>query len=163
MPTATKLPPPTGAVAALSLGQIVTDRLTGLKGTVVGIAQFAWMPPRILVCPPKQKPEELKDHWIDEIRLEPGKIKMAVSQPRPTIPLCERVKDSLTGFTGITVGYFFYINGCIHVLVQPTELKDGKPIEDQNFDEGRLEWKGKLVETQADRGGPVPSVRSSGY
>jgi hypothetical protein len=157
MPTATtKLPPPTGEASTFKLGQLVTDRITGLKGTVTSIAQFAYAPPRIGVCAHKQK-DKIDDAWFDEARLIPGKIQVEAKTLTPTIPMCEKAKDPISGFEGVVTGYFFYINGCIHVLLQPPEMKDGKPVEAQAFDEARLVYKGKPVESQADKGGPSGS------
>jgi hypothetical protein len=67
-----------------------------------------------------------------------------------TIKLGDRVKDSITGFKGIVTGRFEYLNGCVRLAVTPEELKDGKPVEDMVFDEGRLS--GLTVEQQVDQG-----------
>lgn len=49
------------------------------------------------------------------------------------------VKDGITGFTGIVVARTEWLNHCIRCTVQPRELKDGKPVESQTFDEEQLE------------------------
>lgn len=55
------------------------------------------------------------------------------------IKLGSKVRDSITGFTGIATSRTEYLHGCVHVGVTPTELKDGKPIDPQWFDEQRVE------------------------
>lgn len=56
------------------------------------------------------------------------------------IKLGDRVKDKITGFEGIVVARVEHLYGCIRCSVQPEKLnKDGKPIENQYFDEPQLD------------------------
>lgn len=55
------------------------------------------------------------------------------------IQLGDKVKDPISNLVGIATGRTDYLYGCIHILVQPAELKDGKPVEGTWFDEARLE------------------------
>jgi hypothetical protein len=55
------------------------------------------------------------------------------------IELGNKVKDNITGFVGIAVGRTTWLFGCNRIAVEPQELKDGKPIEAQWFDEQRIE------------------------
>jgi len=55
------------------------------------------------------------------------------------IGLGDRVKDTITGFEGITTGRAEYITGCVQFVVVPP-IKDGKLIESEWFDEVRLEF-----------------------
>jgi len=48
--------------------------------------------------------------------------------------LGDRVKDTISGFSGILVCDATWLNGCRRVTVQPEELKDGLPIESRTFD-----------------------------
>ena len=64
------------------------------------------------------------------------------------IELGQKVKDNITGFEGLVVARIEYLNGCIQFQVQPSKLKDGKPLEAEWIDEQRLTTKGK-----AERGG----------
>ena len=45
----------------------------------------------------------------------------------------------MTGFEGIAIGRTEWMYGCTRYAIEPTELKDGKPIEAQWFDEQRVE------------------------
>ncbi|SRR6266540_56616 len=54
------------------------------------------------------------------------------------VSLGQRVRDEITGFTGIVTGRFEYLYGCVRCSVSPQEMKDGKPIESFTFDEGQL-------------------------
>jgi hypothetical protein len=55
------------------------------------------------------------------------------------INLGDKVKDVVTGLTGIAVAKTHYLQGCTRIGVQPQELKDGKPVEASWFDEPQLE------------------------
>lgn len=55
------------------------------------------------------------------------------------IQLGSRVKDNITGFTGIAVGYSRWMYGCNRVVVEAESLKDERPLGDEWFDEQRIE------------------------
>ena len=50
-----------------------------------------------------------------------------------------RVKDRVTGFTGLAMGEIFYLSGCVQILVAPPVGPDGKLPEAQWMDRQRLE------------------------
>ncbi len=50
------------------------------------------------------------------------------------IQLGDKVKDRVTGMTGIVMARTDWLNGCVRMVVQPQELKDGKPVEPSSFD-----------------------------
>ena len=56
-----------------------------------------------------------------------------------TIELGDRVKEKITGYTGIAICVAQWLNGCIRIVVQPEKLKAGDRQEDQNFDVGALD------------------------
>jgi len=140
----------------LKLGQTVTDKITGLTGVITCIAEFMHSPPRVCVTP-RKKPKDAEkesDHWLDEARLKPGKIALKVERKPATVPFGQKVKDPISGFSGVATARFFHINGCIQIEVTPDKLKaDGSIIKPWAFDEQRLEWKGK-TESKAGPGGP---------
>ncbi len=73
------------------------------------------------------------------------------------------VKDQLTGFQGTVVARSEWLWGCVSIAVLSGEHKDGKPVEEQWFDEARIfEVKGskKREAPAAVTGGPArPSPR----
>jgi len=77
-----------------------------------------------------------------------------------TVELGDKVKDIVTGFTGIVVAKTQWLNGCWRISVQPQGLKDGKPIEHQAFDVEQLKiLKAKEIKTTPPaklKGGPRP-------
>lgn len=76
------------------------------------------------------------------------------------LKLGDRVKDKITGFAGIITTITTYLHGCRRVGVSPEELKDGKPLDGQCFDEPQLELLNKSAyERKSDKveqktGGP---------
>ena len=55
------------------------------------------------------------------------------------IELGDRVKDPITGLTGIATCITVWLHGCIRIGVQPEEFgKDFKPAECQYFDQSQL-------------------------
>jgi hypothetical protein len=55
-----------------------------------------------------------------------------------TVELGQTVKDAITGYEGVAVSITTYLHGCNRIRVQSREMKDGKPVEDQVFDEQQL-------------------------
>ena len=85
------------------------------------------------------------------------------------IKLGNRVKDSITGFSGIVTGRNEWLYGCEQVLIQPDKLKDGAPVKADWFDEQRVillsakkppgAKKSKVVTGGPQRGPDKPSGR----
>lgn len=73
------------------------------------------------------------------------------------IKLGDVAKDAITGFEGVVIADCNWLHGCRRLTIQPRELRDGKPVESQSFDEPQciLVLKDALAST-ADTGGPRP-------
>jgi|SRR6185369_17542753 len=56
-----------------------------------------------------------------------------------------KVKDRVTGFTGVVTSISFDLYGCIQAIVHPGLDKDGKPLEQNWFDVNRLQLAGERV------------------
>lgn len=89
-----------------------------------------------------------------------------------TIKLGHKVRDKVTGFTGIAISRNEWLIGCTRIGVKPQGLHEGKTIELEWFDEPQLEDLGdagleietaNITETAAPTkpGGPRPDPRSS--
>jgi len=71
----------------------------------------------------------------------------------------DSVKDSITGFYGLIIGRTQWLHNCNTYCVKSRELKDGKPMDAQWFDEPQLELiEEKVMEEKNDTGGPCMSV-----
>ena len=55
------------------------------------------------------------------------------------IELGQKVRDLVTGFTGIAIYRCEYLHGCVRIGVTPRVVDDGKLGEVQSFDEPALE------------------------
>lgn len=50
------------------------------------------------------------------------------------VQLGDKVKDTISGFSGIVVAKTEWLNGCVRVTIQPLIGKDGKLPESATFD-----------------------------
>lgn len=72
--------------------------------------------------------------------------------------LGEKVKDTVTGFSGIVTARTEWLNGCKRYGVQSQKLKDNKPLDQQWFDEEQLTAAGNGIKAvQRMTGGPRPA------
>lgn len=55
------------------------------------------------------------------------------------IQLGNKVRDKVSGFRGIAIGRAVYLNGCTHIMIQPTLDKDGKYVDAHWFDDVQLQ------------------------
>jgi hypothetical protein len=81
-----------------------------------------------------------------------------------TVNLGDRVKDRVSGFTGIVVAKTQYLNGCTRVTLQPAAIDDGAKLPAcETFDEPTLLCLdvGAVQIGPRDVGGPAkyPDVR----
>ena len=65
----------------------------------------------------------------------------------------DRVKDIISGFTGIVICRTEWIYGCVRIGVQPEKTAEGKPLESYTFDEPQL----KLVKRAVVKATPIPN------
>ncbi len=57
----------------------------------------------------------------------------------PNVKLGQRVRDKVTGFTGIAVARIEYLNGCIQIQVKPKATKKGKMPDGASIDIEQIE------------------------
>jgi hypothetical protein len=69
------------------------------------------------------------------------------------VKLGRKYRDRVTGFEGVATGRFEYQYGCVRIMLEATELRDGKSV-DATFDEQRL------LEVPSER--PVRPTATSG-
>ena len=74
----------------------------------------------------------------------------------------DTVEDTITGLKGVVIARTEWLHGCVRMVIQPRELKDGKPVDTACVDEPQL----KII-TEGPRhakpiskhpGGPNPST-----
>ena len=71
------------------------------------------------------------------------------------INLGDKVKDTITGHTGICTGIIIWLNGCRRIGIQSKAVKDGLPVDVYWVDETTVEVvKQKVKKTiQNEKGG----------
>ena len=80
-------------------------------------------------------------------------------EPAFKFELGDKVRDTITGFSGIIVVRSQWLNNCNTYGLQPTELKDGVPQERIHFDEPQLVVvKEKAAKASRRTGGPERHV-----
>jgi len=55
------------------------------------------------------------------------------------VKLGDKVRDKVSGFSGIAISEHNYLNGCRRVTIQPSIDKDGKLPSVETFDDPQLE------------------------
>jgi hypothetical protein len=73
------------------------------------------------------------------------------------IRLGDLARDSITGFEGIVVAITDWLHGCRRITLTPQALHEGKPIDNQTFDEPQC----RLVKPDAAVR-TMPRVRTGG-
>jgi hypothetical protein len=137
------------------IGLKATDSITGLKGVVTAKAEFLHGQPRYELSPEKLHEGTLvKPVWLDEPRLKFGKRSIKFEPIPPVIGLGADTEDPITKMQGVVVARFIFINRCVRLEVQPKALKDGRPVEPEVFDEGRLAP--QSIAATKNPGGPRP-------
>jgi hypothetical protein len=74
-----------------------------------------------------------------------------------TVNLGDTARDKITGLTGTVVAITEWLHSCKRVTIQSTELRDGKPLDNQTFDGPQMELvkKAGYYEPEARKtGGP---------
>lgn len=84
------------------------------------------------------------------------------------VKLGDEVKDTITGLKGIAIGITVWLNGCVRIVIQPPEVKDGKPVDTYCCDVEQVEVTKPGKFTPAEKpidvqpvkrsGGPMPST-----
>lgn len=102
---------------------------------------------------------ELERHGfkIEKVELNKQVEGLAIRR-KSMIELGDKVKDILTALEGVAIGKTEWLHGCTTYGIQPQTLQNGKTIDAQWFDEGRLEVIKEPVQTHTENhkknGGP---------
>jgi hypothetical protein len=82
------------------------------------------------------------------------------------IGLGDRVKDPVSGYTGIVTGITTWLHGCVRMGVMSETLHEGKPIDERWFDQSQLRLVERGVHTPLTLGvvesPAAPPIRSPG-
>ena len=157
----------------IDLGSKVKDMITGFTGIAIGRTEWLYGCTRIVV-----ESQELKDgktvkpEWFDEQRVEEltpaAETKIPVSPPRCGIgiQLGNKVKDKITGFSGIAVAKTIWSSGNVTIQVESTNLEKNEPIDAHAFEYDRIELLEEAkppmsAKSEAKTGGPQKDPSTS--
>jgi len=121
----------------IELGDMAKDKLTGFTGYVGARFIKAFSVARFRLDPVKLKDDGSvqASNWFDETVLEVVEKQFIKPEPpvQHTFQLLDKVKDSVTNFSGSIIGFIEHASGCVTAIVVPAELKDGKPQDESDL------------------------------
>lgn len=147
-------------------GDLVKCKITGYKGICVARTDWLWSGTRWLVksqYPGKES--EPASRGFDEHDLEIVAKRSVAPAPEadPRFKLGDELQDSVTGFKGVATGVTTWLNGCVRWTITSRQMHEGKPVADENFEDGRVvrvaETKEQPRRTGGDR--PNPTIRDA--
>lgn len=134
----------------IQLGTKVRDLITGVSGIAVGRTEWLYGCTRIAVesaeLTKDGKPSEAL--WWDEQRVEPVTDDAPDAPYKKYVPavpnqcditLGSKVKDKVTGFSGIASAKTTWLSGTITITVEPSTLHEGSPVDPHAFESQRIE------------------------
>lgn len=138
----------------IKLGDTYKDPITGLKGTATSIHYHLHDVTRVGLQPSgaSDTGSAKEPFYCTDFAIDPNVDREYKSEAAKKY-LGKKLKDKITGFEGIAIMCTEFLFGCIHIMIQPDKLYEGKVIDAQAFDEQRF----VLPEEKplAPRGGPA--------
>lgn len=129
----------------IQLGDIARDTVTGFEGVVYARHTHINNCPQFTIQPsgadPKgapMKPQSFDAPMLIRVCKAEG---VTVIPPYKTLTddatprFGDKVKDRLTGLSGLMIGKAVFHGGCVRLLLQPTELVKGLPVRSFSIDE----------------------------
>lgn len=127
----------------ISIGDIARDTVTGCEGTVVGRTRLINNCDRVILQPKGTKdgkPYESRSFDVPNVEfvrtgdIVPASIDRG-DRENDRVQLGDEVECRLRGVTGKVMALTEWLAGCSTMSVQPRELKDGIPVDQQHCDE----------------------------
>lgn len=143
----------------LNLGARVKDLVTGFEGSAYSRTEFMYGCNRIGVEPltlKDGKPQEVQ--YFDEQRIEVVEDAPEFEYPPEKFKKGSKVRDTVTGFSGVAIGRTVDRYGLARTHIEPTTLHEGKPIDSYAFHEARIE----LVEVKEPPVSKTSEARAGG-
>lgn len=81
---------------------------------------------------------------------------------RKDIELGDKVKDVLTGFSGVAIARTEWLNGCVRITIQGEGMKDGLPIEGFTVDEQQIKVMKAKAFVPETATAPAPKTKKPG-
>jgi hypothetical protein len=154
-------------MADIKLGSVVTDMATGYTGTVTGRVEFLNGNIQYSVIP---KAKAGVGEYPAGVNLDGAQLKVTgkgISDtevlPQPTnIKLGEKIKDIITGMSGIVTSKTVFLNGCVYFLVSSIDPVKKIPLEMfislERVERVSSGVTAKLAKAEKPTGGPATRV-----
>jgi hypothetical protein len=127
----------------IKLGDVAKDSVTGFQGTVIGHTRMINNCDRLVIQPKGTKDGKAIDSrsfdapqvaFVEKGEIVPHEI----DRGGVMVECGDTVEDRLKGTSGVVMARTEWLVGCSTVSIQPTELKDGLPVDQQHADERDL-------------------------
>lgn len=151
-------------MGAVKLGSVVRDTITGQTGVAMARVKWLFGCERIGLAAMSLNKDGKADDvaWFDDQRIEnvPGETDRLAAVPAKALgfKLGSKVRDRITGFTGLAVASAEWVSGYTTVNIESDQLKDGVPIGQHTFEMDRVE----LVEPGVPKVAPQSQAISGG-
>ena len=120
----------------VELGDHVKDMVTGFEGIVVVRTILGGSEDRFEVKPPAKDGEMKDGKGFDRSQLEvieKQKIKFDETKIKDFgVKIGDEVEDTPSGFKGIAVAQHIFLNGCMHISIQPPFKKKEQELPDNH-------------------------------
>lgn len=118
------------------LGFLAKDKVTGVKGHIVGFTQSMYSSDQFTIQPVAEEDNKLVDAIIGDV-VQTSYLsntngdfapELHVTEPsyEGDVSLGDKVRDELTGFKGIVTNITYHVNGCVICGVVPKQPSDRK-------------------------------------
>lgn len=126
----------------MKLGDLVKDSVTGFEGIIMAYAYYMHNADRAGVrCRELRdgKPMDLLFFDVNQLELiKEGEIKFSATQEEMPFDFGDYVKDTITPFEGIVVGYTVWSSGCNRINIQNPKLDKGIPVDEISVPMGQI-------------------------
>jgi hypothetical protein len=150
----------------IKLGSTAVDKATGYKGIITakvemmnGNVQYSVIPKAKVGVGEYPAGIQLDGAQLDIV--DDGISNVAVAPPTVNVKIGEKVKDIVTGMSGIVTSKTTFLNGCVYFIVSAKD--ESKKVVELFIGSERAERQGsgivdKLLKTKKPTGGPATRV-----
>lgn len=144
----------------INLGSRVKDSISGFEGVAFERQDFMYGCARIAIEPTElDKDGSVRDSQIfDEQRVDVLEAAKPFIYPPKAVKMGSKVRDRISGFSGIATAIAVNMYGTQHVAIEPDKCHEGKPVKASWFHSTRIE----LVEEKVPPVSKSSSARSGG-
>ena len=130
----------------VELGGTYRDSITKLEGVAVSLTKYLYACARVTLQPTKlidgktQEAHTFDVHQVEHIaksKTVPNPAQTEIDDPE--IELGAIYRDSITKFEGVALSITYFLYSTARVVIQPTKMHEGKPVDAHFFEAHQLE------------------------